>query len=101
MDRRKLYRIRHAEQGLCNYCSNPVSYIGSRRCVKHSLIQRKYAAKYKTNLMEKGLCRSCSGQMTEIDIGHNECINCREKLRKPRWKEYQNSITNIRTTQRT
>jgi len=92
MTKQDRYRAKHKIMGLCHDCSE--KSIDGHRCQKHKISQRGNSDRHKQKLIGEGRCRSCGGEkIIDVDDNYTECINCRERLRTPKWKEYSVATT--------
>ena len=87
MTNQKIYKLKHKELGLCLSCSNPIIKGGRcQSCHNKQLVLNK---RYKHIFFEKGKCVHCGNEkIPEVDDNFKTCLNCREQILKPKYKEY-------------
>lgn len=76
--RKKRYRKRQKEKGLCRNCHLPI-YRGSC-CYYHDLIEIKRSKEKKKRRIEKGKCVACGKPLAEEEKEYRTCYNCRGRL---------------------
>jgi len=70
--RQKRYRQRNAIHGKCVYCGKPV--VTQTLCKDHVEKTRLGQRKWRRKKLDAGLCPTCGGELSELDIAHGYVI---------------------------